>query len=255
MPVLFTILAVTASLVLLWGLIAPRSQWRALTAWSVADPHRTEPGAGSYAIRRLVSALGLGALAIVLAVTSSAYLGNLPGSAPTASRIQVMWGAPNPTIVNRDVSGIASAAADLIDVPILGYQAFAEGDRTPEYLDRLAYFKRLGTDQIPGFIGTQPEVGFSAMDNAALIVNVRGALLCVPRQAVIIETETTVQIGIFYGLPDSADGLPPDNATACALDQSVTASVLVPLRLVTPVGDRDVQALDGSELKLVELAD
>lgn len=248
------VLAVTAGIICLWGLLAPRGQWRALSAWSFSDPHDGEPSGAAYAVRRLASALGLIAIVIVVAISAPGFSFATPTVERPPSDVDIMWGEPNPTIVNRDVIGLAAPPAGLVEVPIVGYQAFGD-DGVPEYLLRLKTFTRLGTESIPGYIGTIPDVGFSALDRASIIVNVRAAILCVPRQAVVIETEETVQIGIFYGLPNPADGSVPDNETECANGQPLTGSVLIPLQLLMPVGDRAVQSLDGTELTEVPVAE
>ena len=58
MGFVFVALAITAGVICLWGLVAPRGQWRALASWSFRDPHAGEPGATAYAIRRVASGLG-----------------------------------------------------------------------------------------------------------------------------------------------------------------------------------------------------
>ena len=54
----FSILAITLGIIFVWGVFAPRSQWRALSAWSVSDEHAHEPGGTAYGWRRFLSALG-----------------------------------------------------------------------------------------------------------------------------------------------------------------------------------------------------
>ena len=250
MGFVFIALAVTAGVICLWGLVAPRGQWRALASWSFRDPHAGEPGATAYAIRRVASGLGLAALLVVVGTTSTAFVFRpaTPEKEPTA--IELMWGNPKPTIVNRDILGIGAAPTDLVDVPILGYQAFEQGS-PPRYLQQLKTYTRLGTESIPGLVGTYPDVGFAATDKAEIIVNVRAAILCIPRQAVVVETETAVQIGVFFGLPNPTDGSVPDHLEACADGQSLTGSLLIPVQLAAEVGDREVQSLDGTPLNEV----
>lgn len=254
MGFVFVVLAVTVGIICLWGLFAPRGQWIALSSWSFSDPHAGEPSGAAYAVRRLASALGLVATLIVVAVSAPGLSFATQTTERPPSDVDIMWGEPNPTIVNRDVIGIAAPPGGLVEVPIEGYQAFGD-DGVPEYLQRLKTFTRLGTESIPGYIGTVPDVGFSALDFATMIVHVRGAILCVPRQAVVIETEETVQIGVFYGLPNPTDGSVPDNEKECANGQPLTGSVLLPIKLLAPVGDRSVQALDGTELTEVDVVE
>jgi hypothetical protein len=246
------VVAATLGVVLLWGLFAPKSSWRSLTGWSVSDPHGNEPGASSYGVRRLVSGIGALGLVGVLVVASSSFFANLPQAAPPLSAVHVMWGSPDPQVVNRVVKPLLAAPADLVPEPILGYQAFKDNG-APSYLTRLKPYSLLGKSEIPGYIGTVPDVGLAAIDTASLVINVRGPILCIPRQAVVIETDTTVQIGIFYGLPDALDGSAVDHIAGCPPDSTVTASLLIPIPLANPVGDRKVQTLDGKDIDSVRI--
>jgi hypothetical protein len=155
-------------------------------------------------------------------------------------------------VVNRVVTGFTAPPADLPEMPVLGYQPFGDGG-APSYLTRLKQFSLLGKFDMHGYIGSTPDDGFAAIDTADLVVNVRGPVLCIPRAAVVIETDTTIQVGIYYGLPDSADGSPIDQVAACPAGSTLTASILVPLKLSAPVGDRAVQALDGTPIDSVEI--
>lgn len=249
-----SILAATLGLVFLWGVFAPRSQWRALSAWSVSDEHTHEPGGAAYGWRRFVSALGVLGIGAVVAVTASSAVASIPQQQPTRTNyVQLMWGSPTPEIIDRTITPIAAPPEGLVEVPIEDYQSFNEDDGLPDYLSGLDAFTYLGALEVPGFIGTIPDVGFSALDFADLVVHVRGPILCIPRQAVVIESETDIKIGIYYGAPLPADGSQPDNAAVCATDASITSSVLLPLNLSAPVGDRVVTMLDGTELTDVEL--
>ena len=254
MSLAFGIIAATLGIVLLWGVFAPRAQWRALASWSISDPHRSEPGGAAYAVRRLIAGLGvLSLVTVVLVATSPVWLSGAQPVAPGLSAVEQMWGKPAPQIVNRAIKPLNAPPSGLVEFPVLGYQAFDEEAGSPEYLARLTTFTRLGVQQIPGYIGTLPDVGFSGVDFAELVVNTRGPVLCIPRQAVVIESETAVQIGIFYGLPDSTDGSAVDHAAGCPIDSTLTGSVLIPLPLSAPVGDREVQGLDGTPLTEVAL--
>lgn len=244
--------AATLGLLLLWGLFAPRSSWRVLTGWSVSDPHGNEPGAASYGIRRAVAGAGTIAMAGIVVVATSSYVANLPKPVPPPSPIQVMWGSPDPQVVNRVVNPLPAAPAGLVEIPILGYQAFpASGP--PSYLTRLKQFSRLGVTAIPGYIGRDPDATLAAIDTASMVIHVRGPILCIPRQAVVIETQSTVQIGIFYGLPDAADGAAVDSVAGCPADSTLTGSLLIPITLGAPLGDREVQSLTGQPLESVSV--
>ena len=250
MSSLLAVVAVTLGLLLLWGLFAPRSNWRSLTGWSVSDPHGAEPGATSYGVRRLVSALGALGIIGVLVIASTNYIANLPQPAPPLSSVRIMWGEPDPQVVNRVVTPLAVAPTDLQPMPVLGYQAFGSNG-APSYLTRLKPFTRLGQSDVAGYVGKDPDIGLAAIDTASLVLHVRGPILCIPRQVVVIETDTAVQVGVFYGLPDSADGSPVDHLAGCPTGSTLTASLLIPISLAAPLGDRKVQALDGSDIESV----
>ncbi len=257
----FGVIAVSLGIYFVWGLLAPRSQWRALSAWSVSDPYANEPGGASYGWRRLLSAvgiLGLGAVGVIAATPG--VLAALPQETRIVSPVQEMWGSPPPQLVDRSVVGSTTPPVGLVESPIIGYQDLDELDELPTYLVEMRHFTLLGDDSPAGYIGAYPGDGFSALGPADLVVNVRGSLLCIPRSAVVIETDTTVQVAIYYGLPNPpplADGSPapaPDHVAGCPANDSVTGSVLIPITLVSELGDRTVETLTGDEVPKVELA-
>lgn len=249
---IFGTIAATLGLLFLWGLFAPRSQWLTLTAWSVSDPHAHEPGAAGFGMRRLASAVGLIGLASVGFVAAASFIDRLPRPPVPPTPVQAMWGTPDPHVINRVVRGLSSPPDGLVAVPVLDYQAFPTTG-APSYLTRLNTYSLLGLGAVPGLIGAAPGAQAAAIDTAELVVHVRGPILCIPRAAVVIESDTTVKIGLYYGLPDSADGSPVDNTKGCPTDSSVTASVLIPIDLTAPVGDRIVESLDGTELPSVKV--
>ncbi len=194
-----------------------------------------------------LGALGLGAVVIV---TSTAGLFDVKRTIPEPSIIETMWGSPEPDVVNRVVKPNAVIPVGLVEFPVIDFQQFGEED-LPNYLAALDNYRYLGQDVPLGYIGGLPDVGYSGVDRADLVVHVRGPILCIPRAAVIKETEETVQIAIYYGLPNDAAGAPVDHVLGCPVDATLTASLLIPLELRAPVGDRTVQALDGAELSRV----
>lgn len=258
---IFGVLAVSLGVYLLWGLVAPRSQWRALAAWSVSNPHANEPGGSAYGWRRLLSGVGVLGLALVgVFAATPGLLAALPQEERVVSPLNAMWGTPDPQLVNRAVYGSSAPPAGLVEFPVLGYQDLDELDELPPYLLELTEYALLGDTTPPGYIGSAPAVGFSGVGPADLVVNVRGPVLCIPREAVVIETDTAVQIAIYYGLPDpkpSADpDVPtpvPDNVKGCRTDDSVTGSVLIPITLSAELGDRTVETLDGEAIRKVDV--
>lgn len=247
----FGALAVTVGLILLWGVVAPRSQWRALEAWSVSDRFRDEPGGASYGIRRLISGLGALTLLVVVGVSSAAAVANLPSDRPAPSLVSQLWGRPDPDVINRMIVPLSGPPGGLTEVPVLGYEDVA--DDLPDYFDRLDNFTLLGDPDAPGYVGSLPDVGNGALDFADLVVHVRGPLLCIPRAVVLIETAETVKVGVYYGLPDAAADVPVDNAVSCPADAPVTSSVLIPLQLAAPLGERTVETLTDTPVREVKV--
>ena len=252
----FGVIAVSLGVYFLWGLLAPRSQWHVLSAWSVSNPHAHEPGGASYGWRRLLSGVGVLGLGAVAVLSSAPDLvAALPQETRPVSAVQVMWGAPDPQIVNRSVSGSATVPTGLVEVRIDGYQDLDELDELPPYLLGLRTFRMLGDESPRGYIGVTPADGFSGIGPADLVVHVRGSVLCIPRDAVVIETDTTVQIAIYYGLPDpaQADAPAPDHVAGCPANDPVSSSVLIPITLTSELGDRTVETLEGDEIRKVNV--
>jgi len=259
----FGVIAASLGVFFLWGLLAPRSQWRALSAWSVTNSYAHEPGGASYGWRRLLSGVGLLGIGVVAVLGAGpGVLASLPQQEVARTPIQVMWGSPDPQLVNRSVRGTTEVPEGLVEVPVVGYQDLDELDEIPTYILWLTEFELLGDSTPPGYIGLTPDEGFSGVGPADLVVNVRGPVLCIPRTAVVIETETTVQIAIYYGLPnpkpaaDSEEAPPaPDHVAGCPANGSVTGSVLIPITLSEVLGDRTVETLDGTAIRKVDVPD
>ena len=165
-----------------------------------------------------------------------------------------MWGPVEPVVVDRVISPIGEPPAGYTEMPVLGYQDIPEDDRPGDYLRFLHPFELLGgNSEMPGLIGQDPGEGYSAMDTAELILNVRGPLLCVPRAAIIHETLDAVTVAVYYGLPDQPAGVAIDNAVSCPVDATVTTSVLLAVELKDPLGARQVVMLNGDAVPEVEL--
>ncbi len=247
-----TITAVLAVL-LVWGMVEPRSQWRVLRAWSVADPHDREPGMAVYGWIRLASAVGVVGLAAVGVAGASTVIANQPQPPPPLSPLRIMWGSPPPQLLGRVSSNLGEAPAGLVEVPILGYQTFDDG--IPAYVLDLREFTMLGDPDPAGIVGSEPEEGTSAIGSSNLLVHVRGPVLCIPRAVVVIESETAVEVGVFYGAPDDPGGGPVDHVASCPLDDPVTGSLLIPVQLSGPVRDRVVTDLEGEPIANVRVPD
>ncbi len=217
----------------------------------VSHPNANEPGGAAYAWRRFISGLGIIGLLAVAGAPWMASIVNPPRPGVPPTTIEQMWGSPAPHFVDRIIDGLTAAPTGLVEAPILGAQDFDDG--LPLYVRLLPSFSLLGNADVPGYVGSQASPGFSAEGSASLMVNVRGPLLCIPRQVVVIESETTVQIGVYYGLPDQPSGVTPDHVAGCPAAGVVTSSVLVPVSLSTPLGDRIVQDLTGAPVPVIYL--
>lgn len=250
----FGVLAVLLTVFLLWTLFAPRGQWRALVGWSVGDIHRDEPSGTAYALRRLGAGIGLLGIVTVAAFAAAPSLVSSQEQAPEPDAIELMWGDVRPDVVNRIITPIGvSPEGGLVQMPILGYQSFEE--ETPSYVTRLDDFRLLGRITPPGYVGELPPIGNGALDFADLVVNVRGPLLCIPREVVMFQSEESVKIAVYYGLPTSSDGVEGDNAGSCPVDSPVTGSVLIPLQLAAPLDGRPVLTLSDEEIPEVGIID
>lgn len=248
----FGTLTFTLALLFVWGLVSPRSQWRVLRGWSVSDTHRNEPGGATYGMLRLGSAVGVIGLATVAIVAVTSAVANLPDPPRAKPAVEQMWGDPAPQLVNRIPRNLPSPPVGLVEVPVLGYQTFDDG--IPDYLLEMREFSLLGDAAPAGILGAEPEEGTSAIGSSNLLLHVRGPVLCIPRAVVVIETDTTVQVAVYFGLPDPLDeAAVVDHVAGCPADSHLTSSMLLPVQLSGPVLDRSVQALDGTELDYVEL--
>ena len=234
-------------LVFLWGLISPRSQWKVLAAWSYRNPQADEPSSLAFGVQRVLSGLGVAFFAVVGAAGFGQYLATLPPTPPALTALQRMWGvAPEPQVVNRVVGPEQTLPTGLVEVPVTGYQVVENKDHRPRYLHLLQRFDTGDLDR-SGIVGVKPGKDFPALDSAELVVNVRTWVDCIPRHAVVIETDTAVQVGIYVGLPSRADAIPLDHLR-CDRPALVQNSLIIPIDLGAELGDRDVQALDGTPI-------
>lgn len=246
MVFLYSVAALLA-LCFVWGLFWPRSQWKMLASWSRRDAVASEPGSIAYGFHRLLSGLGVLIFLVVGFVVFGQWVQARPEAAAPLTAMQTMWGtAPSPQIVDRVVRSEASPNPALTPASILGYQAVDNVNHTPYYLAFVDVYPGPG-GSLEGLIGKAPGLGFAALDSAELVVNLRGKSQCIPRQAVIIEGDESVQIGIYFGLPLKKDGSSWRN-DFCAGGSLMGPSLLLPIDLAQPLGDRELQNLDGTPI-------
>lgn len=237
-------------LVFLWGLFSPRSQWKVLAAWSYRKPQADEPSSLAFAVHRVISGIGVAFFGVVGATGIVQYISELPPPAPPLTALQQMWGvAPEPQIVNRVVSPREAVPTGLVEAQLNGYQVVDNAAHRPRYLHLLERFEPGDVDRI-GMVGAEPADSFPALDSAELVVGVHTWGDCIPREAVVIETDTTVQVGFYVGMPDREDDIPVDHLS-CDHPAFVQNSLLVPINLSAPVEERQVQNLEGEPIQVV----
>lgn len=251
MATLIVFVLVSLGTLFLWAFLAPRSQWRALASWSYRDPYRNEPTGITYAIYRLVAALGIVSMVVSGVLVYRVQQENQPPPPVPPTAAELMWGSPEPVVVNRVVQPLKTPPAGLVDQPILGYQAVDGKTRQPPYLFSLPHFDIPEAITDNGYIGTDPTVGLEALDTAGLVVRVSGDPQCFPHAAVVKETDDAVFVGIYYGRAKPT-GSTVDNVDQCqVLASGLNVSTLIPLPLVEPLGKRPVRTLDGSPIRHV----
>ena len=244
----FVVLAVLVGAVLLWGVIDPASQWRVLVGWSTRDPAAAEPGGAVHAVRRVICAIGVAGLVAVGAVTVTGAIAAQPKPPLAQSQLEQMWGAPVPRLLDRIVSTRVDLPVDLAPSEPIAVQPMSPG-AAPTYLLTMPRWSRLGDQSPPGVLGVEPAREVTGYGGASLLVAVRGPLLCIPRAVVVQETEDQVVVGVWFGLPDSPDGSPVDHIAGCPMNPNAGEVVLVPVPLMSELGDRTVVTVDGAPYK------
>jgi hypothetical protein len=236
----------------LWGFVAPRSQWRALTGWSHRELTGGEPGPVIIGIHRLAAGVALAALALGGA---SLAVGLFDPSTQVNVRtitdpVRVLWGTPDPTVVNRVFVPVNTAPTGLTRVPALRYQAVNAKNRSPSYLFGLDTYARPHPSGTDGYIGAYPAVGLTALDTADIVVQVRADSRCTPQQVLVAESGTSIVLAVYYGRPVGESLDAKALATPCDLTaaRDKSSSVLIPIDLGAPVGKRAVLNLEGTSI-------
>lgn len=235
-----------------WGFLAPRSQWRMLTGWSHRESTGGEPGAVIVGIHRLVAGIALVGLAVGgLSMVSGLFDPTAhAGVRVITDPVRVIWGSPDPSVVNRVFVPVNTAPAGLVREPTLRFQAVSAKHRSPGYLFSLADYARPHASRTDGYLGADPTIGLSALDTADIVVQVRADSRCTPQQVLVVESGTTIVIAVYYGRPA---GEPLDTkalAAPCnpkAADDKAS-SVLIPIALGAAVAQRAVLTLEGTPI-------
>jgi len=248
-PMLAILVALAALTV--WGAIAPRGQWRVLAAWTRREPYASEPSPMSVGIHRTVALLASAALMATGVSLGMSAAAQDAKPVERLSAVELMWGVPEPVVVNRVLDPMTVAPVGLMPQPVLRYQAMNGFQRDPVYLFGLA---PLAPEQKGGYLGKEPGPGLSALDSAYIVVQVRADPQCVPRAVVAQESDSSVSIGVFYGRPDQEGGGPPADLAECrpVLDDSQAVSTLIPVPLEMELTNRTVLNLDGTPISEVK---
>ncbi len=237
------------SALLVWGLVAPRSQWRVLVGWSTADPDAAEPGNGVHGIRRTICAIGLVGVLAVVGVQGWQHFAARPHVAADASALAQMWGKPTPRLIDRIVTPFTSAPDRLVPGAVVGIEKLTRGT-PPGYLANLPRWDELGNSQPVGLVGAAPTSGLSGYGSSDALLSVRGPLNCIPRAAVVTATESAVKIGVYWGLPGSSR---QDSTAACDMDDPVLQTVLLPIRLSVSLTTQALLTEAGAPIPLVTI--
>ncbi len=246
MELLVWVLLASLAVLLFWGVIAPRSLWKVAASWSYRNPHFDEPTGSAFAISRLIAGLGLTALLIAGFVSWQVWLSRQPVPPPPPTQVELMWGKPEPVVLNRVITGGTKIPTDLVSQPVLGFQAVKGQTRQPVYLFSLKNFDLEDATDSNGLVGHPPGPGLLALDTADLVVKVAGDARCFAHQVVVRETATEVQIGVYYGQKKPADGSNDDQLASCLVTSNPqNLPTLIPIQLQEPLDKRAVVDMNG----------
>lgn len=244
----FIVLAVVAGALLLWAVFDPPGQWRVLNGWATRDPAAAEPGNAIHGVRRVIAGLGLVGMVVVSGFALAGYLADRPQPAQERAALEKMWGAPTPGLLDRVIIGTSAPPAGLVEAEIVAAQAIVPGD-APRYLLTAPRWSYLGDPAPAGIVGGQAPDGETGYGGASVLLSVRGPLLCIPRSIVVIESEDEVRVSVWFGLPDSPA---TDAVTECLDDPIASERVLIPLRLGSEIGERELLTAEGTPVRIIE---
>lgn len=237
-----------------WGLLAPRSQWKILASWSVSDPYANEPSGVAFLLQRVAAALGIVSMVVSGVLVYQVELARQPPPPSPPTIAETLWGKPVPVVVNRVVRASGDVPAGLVDQPIIAYQEVSGKSRQPPYLFDLKKFSLPDATEENGLVGADPKPGFAALDSAMLVVEVYGDPKCFPHHVTVRESDDSVAVGVYYGQASPKDGSNAANVTACSvLASAANTPTLIPIALSGPLDHRAVTTLDGTPIREVVL--
>lgn len=215
-------------------------------SWTYRDSFRGEPSRSGYLLFRLVSAIGVISLTLGSVGAYQVWQRRQPVPPAPPTLVELMWGKPNPVVLNKVVHGVTQIPTGLVDQPILGYQVVDGQTRQPSYLFGLKHFKLKSATKLNGLVGTGPSAGLVALDTADLVLKVSGDPKCFAQVVVVREDAEKVEVGVYYGQANPSDGSNKDQVANCStISARENRSTLIPIDLSDEVGKRQVVGLDG----------
>lgn len=243
-------LVVVLAILFLWGTVAPRSQWRLLISWTYREPHTDAPSGWAVSLHRVIAAIGIAGLLAGGGIAWQRYLDALPEPPAPPSAVEQMWGDADTVVVNRIVTTTTRVPPELVRVDPSAYHAMDGQRRQPTYLFQMETLELPEGEDAGGLVGEQPSPGLVALDMARVVVLATADARCVPRQVFMQEGPSSVRVAVYFGRPDLPDGtVDPEGIDACAPGSRGARSVLIPLQLASPLGERLVTDLDGVPLR------
>ena len=243
-------LVVVLAILFVWGMIAPRSQWRLLVSFTYREPHTDAPSGWAFSLHRVIAAIGVAGLLAGGGIAWQRYVDALPEPPAPPNPIEQMWGDADTVVMNRVVTTTTSVPSGLVRVDPSAYHAMDGQRRQPTYLFGVATLEIPDGETAGGLVGEQPTTGLVALDLARVVVLATADAHCIPREVFLQEGPSSVRVAVYFGRPDLPDGTAdPEGVDACAPGSSGARSILIPLQLASPLGERLVTDLDGVPLR------
>lgn len=249
-------LVVVLAVLFVWGLLAPRSQWRLLLSWTYREPQHDAPSGWAFGLQRVIAGLGVAALLAGGGLAYQRYLDALPEPPAPPNPIELMWGDAGTLVVDRVISSVRRTPRDMVRVDPSAYHAMDGQRRQPAYLFAMGSLPTPRGEDAGGLVGEQPSTGLVGLDTARVVVLVTADAACIPRQVFMQEGPSSVRVAVYFGRPDLPDGSEhPSGLDDCAPGSTGARSLLLPLQLASPLGERLVTDLDGVPLRRAPIID
>lgn len=241
---------VVLGVLFVWGVLAPRSQWRLLLSWTYREPQTDAPSGWAFGLQRVIAALGIAGLLAGGGLAWQRHLDSLPEAPPPPNPIAQMWGDSATVVVNRVITASDHVPKGLVRVDPSAYHAMDGQRRQPAYLFSMPTLGVPHGEDAGGLVGEEPSAGLVGLDTASVVVLVSADAACIPREVFLQEGPSTVRVAVYFGRPDLPDGTEHwSGRDACAPGSSRARSLLIPLPLASPLGERLVTDLNGVPLR------